>query len=279
MSATNRPPARAAGRAPDGLRAVSIDLDPLKFADGSALIVSGDTRVLVAATLENRVPPFLTGSGSGWATAEYAMLPRATPVRSRREVSRGRPSGRSSEIQRLIGRSLRAALDLGAMAERTLILDCDVLQADGGTRTASITGAWVAAVRALAKALLTGDIERWPVIEQIAAVSVGVVDGVPMLDLDAPEDQSADVDMNVVATAAGNFIEVQGTAEGALFSRSELDQLLDLALIGITDLCTVQHQALADTLAEVDAVRGRTRQKVPPKDESSIWGRPGSTDG
>ena len=274
MSKSSRSPARADGRGVGSLRPVAIELDPLKFADGSALITCGDTRVMVAATLENRVPPFLTGSGSGWATAEYAMLPRATPVRSRREVTRGRPSGRSSEIQRLIGRSVRAALDLRAMDEWTLILDCDVLQADGGTRTAAITGAWVAAVRSLAKALLSGDIERWPVSEQIAAVSVGIVDGAPMLDLDAPEDQSADVDMNVVATAEGSFIEVQGTAEGALFTRPELDRLLDLALTGIGELCTVQNETLAETLAEVDAVRGQKRQKVPPKDEASVWGRP-----
>lgn len=274
MSPAKSPPARAAGRRPESLRRATIELDPLKFADGSALISTGDTRVLTAATLENRVPPFLNGSGTGWATAEYAMLPRATPTRSRREVTRGRPSGRSSEIQRLIGRSLRAALDLEALDQRTLILDCDVLQADGGTRTAAITGAWVAAVRALARALLRGDIERWPVTEQIAAVSVGLVGGVAMLDLDAPEDQAADVDMNVVATAGGSFIEVQGTAEGTLFSRSELDDLLDLALTGIEELCTLQGQVLAETLADVDSVRGRARQKVPPKDESSVWDRP-----
>lgn len=275
MSTSNGPPHRNAGRNADSLRAVSIELDPLKFADGSALISCGDTRVLVAATLEGRVPPFLSGSGSGWLTAEYAMLPRATPVRSRREVTRGRPSGRSSEIQRLIGRSLRAALDLKALGEKTLILDCDVLQADGGTRTASITGAWVAAVRTLAKALLAGDIERWPVVEQVAAVSVGVVDGSPLLDLDAPEDQSADVDMNVVATASGNFVEIQGTAEGALFSRSVNDELLDLAMGGVDELCRQQSAVLTDTLAEVEALRGRTRRKAPPKDESSVWGRPG----
>ena len=274
MSRSDGPPARVGDRDTSELRAASIELDPLKFADGSALVIAGDTRVLVAATLESRVPPFLTGSGRGWATAEYAMLPRATPTRSRREVTRGRPSGRSSEIQRLIGRSLRAALDLRALGEMTLILDCDVLQADGGTRTASITGAWVAAVRALAKALLAGDIERWPVIEQIAAVSVGIVSGVPMLDLDAPEDQSADVDMNVVATAGEKLIEVQGTAEGALFTRAELDRLLDLALGGIGELCALQRSVLAETLAEVDSVRGRSRQKVSPKDEASVWGPP-----
>ena len=274
MTPPSDPPSRTGGREPDRLRPVSIELDPLKFADGSALITCGDTRVLVAASLENRVPPFLTGAGSGWLTAEYAMLPRATPTRSRREVTRGRPSGRSSEIQRLIGRSLRAALDLTTLGEKTLILDCDVLQADGGTRTASITGAWVAAVRALARALMAGDIERWPVVEQIAAVSVGVVGGAPLLDLDAPEDQSADVDMNVVATAAGEFVEIQGTAEGSLFSRSENDRLLDLALDGVSRLCRHQSDVLAETLGEVDEIVGRERRKAPPKDEGSIWGEP-----
>ena len=169
MTESNTAPARAEGRAVDALRNASIELDPLKFADGSALISCGDTRVVVAATIENRVPPFLNGSGSGWATAEYAMLPRATATRSRREVSRGRPSGRSSEIQRLIGRSMRAALDLTALADKTLILDCDVLQADGGTRTASITGAWVAAVRAMARALMAGG-SRWPRARSDASV-------------------------------------------------------------------------------------------------------------
>lgn len=269
---------RADGRRSDELRPARIELDPLKFADGSVLVHCGDTRVLVAATLESGVPRFLLDSGSGWATAEYAMLPRATPVRSRREVTRGRPSGRTSEIQRLIGRSLRAALDLTALGERTLILDCDVLQADGGTRTASITGAWVAAVRALARAFMAGDLERWPVEQQIAAVSIGIVDGHMLLDLDAPEDQAAQVDMNVVATAAGSFVEIQGTAEGALFSRSELDTLLDRALEGIGRLCEVQRDVLEETLGEVDALRGKTRRKAAPKDESSVWGRPGDSE-
>jgi len=265
---------RADQRATDALRPITIELDPLKFADGSALITCGDTKVLVAATLERRVPPFLIGSPSGWATAEYSMLPRATSVRTRREVTRGRPSGRTSEIQRLIGRSLRAALDLEAMTERTLTLDCDVLQADGGTRTASITGAYVAAVSALATALLAGDLKRWPVAQQVAAVSVGIVGGRALLDLDAPEDQSADVDMNIVATAEKNLIEVQGTAERATFTRQELDRLMDLAFAGIGELCSVQNEALSEVLGEVDALRGKTRHKAPPKDEAEIWGRP-----
>lgn len=265
---------RAEGRLPDALRPVTIELDPLKFADGSALITCGDTKVLTAATIERRVPPFLVGTLSGWATAEYSMLPRATSIRTRREVTRGRPSGRTSEIQRLIGRSLRAVLDLEALPERTLILDCDVLQADGGTRTASITAAYVAAVRALARHLLTGDLERWPMVQQVAAVSVGVVDGVAMLDLDAPEDQSAEVDMNIVATAEQSLIEVQGTAERNTFSREMLDRMMDLAMVGIAQLCSVQNDVLAEVTAEVEAVRGKSRRKAPPKDEASVWGRP-----
>jgi ribonuclease PH len=273
MSADSSP-TRADGRAEDALRPVEIELDPLKFADGSALISCGDTRVLVAATIERRVPPFLIGSGSGWATAEYAMLPRATSVRTQREVKRGRPSGRTSEIQRLIGRSMRAALDLRAMPDLTLTLDCDVLQADGGTRTASITGAWVAAVRALSRHFFTGDLLRWPVTKQVAAVSVGIVKGHPLLDLDAPEDQSADVDMNIIATVDESLIEVQGTAERATFSRSELDRLLDLGYAGIADLCRNQSEVLADVLAEVEELGNRERRKAPPKDEAELWGAP-----
>jgi len=273
MSADS-PPIRADGRGDDALRPVAIELDPLKFADGSALITCGDTHVLVAATIERRVPPFLIGSGSGWATAEYSMLPRATSVRTQREIKRGRPSGRTSEVQRLIGRSIRAALDLRAMPELTLTLDCDVLQADGGTRTASITGAWVAAARALSRHFFTGDLTRWPLVKQVAAVSVGIVKGHPLLDLDAPEDQSADVDMNVIATVDESLVEVQGTAERATFSRPELDRLLDLAHLGITDLCRHQSTVLADVLAEVEELGSRKRRKAPPKDEASIWGAP-----
>ena len=247
----------------------------MKFADGSARIEVGDTHVLVGATIENRVPPFLYDKGRGWATAEYAMLPRATPTRSTREVKRGRPSGRSSEIQRLIGRSLRAALDFEALGERTLILDCDVLQADGGTRTAAITGAWVAAVDALSRIYLAGDLQRWPVARQVAAISVGIVDGTPRLDLEASEDQRADVDMNVIATAEGEIIEVQGTGEQRAFSRTELDRLLDLAFGGLEELVAAQNRALAQTLAEVEAVRNKgSRKPAPPKDEKDVWGPP-----
>ncbi len=266
---------RPAGRSDDALRDIGIALGAMKFADGSAQIDAGDTRVLVGATIENRVPPFLIDSGKGWATAEYAMLPRATSTRSRREVTRGRPSGRSSEIQRLIGRSLRAGLDLTALGERTLILDCDVLQADGGTRTAAITGAYVAAVEALSGILLAGDIDRWPVIRQIAAVSVGIVDGRPLLDLEASEDQRADVDMNVVATSEGEIVEVQGTGEGRSFTRGEHDRLVDLALEGIAELVRRQNKALAPVMAEVEAVLAKgSRRPAPPKDERDVWDRP-----
>jgi ribonuclease PH len=266
---------RPHGRAVDALRPVKIELGAMKFAEGSALIEMGDTRVLVSASVESRVPPFLIDSGRGWVTAEYAMLPRATHTRSQREVSRGKPSGRSSEIQRLIGRSLRAAVDLRAMPERTVAIDCDVLQADGGTRTAAITGAYVALAQALGQMLLTGEIPRWPIVQQVAAISVGVVDGTPLLDLEAVEDQNAEVDMNVVATGGGNLVEIQGTGEKAIFSRKELDQLLDLAFKGIDELVAAQNEVLAPTLAEVEAVAGRgKRASAEPRDERDLWGPP-----
>jgi ribonuclease PH len=269
------PTSRPHGRAPDALRPVSIVLEPLKFAEGSALIELGDTRVLVAATVEKRVPSFLSDSGRGWATAEYAMLPRATVTRNPREGTSGRPRGRSAEIQRLIGRSLRAVLDLAALPERTLTLDCDVLQADGGTRAAAITAAWVAAVHGLAKLYLTGDLPRWPVREQVAAVSVGLIGGQPLLDLEAAEDQVAQVDLNVVATAADTLVEVQGTGEQRPFAREELDRLLDLALPGIRQLHAVQHAAVAGLLDEVAAVQARGRRTpAAPRDERDLWGKP-----
>lgn len=266
---------RAHGRAVDVLRPVRIEVGPMKFAEGSALIEMGDTRVLVAASIENRIPPFLEDTGKGWATAEYAMLPRATPTRSTREVVRGKPAGRSAEIQRLIGRSLRAALDLEALSDRTLILDCDVLQADGGTRTAAITGAYVAAAQALAHLYLSGDLTRWPLVRHIAAVSVGLVDGIPLLDLDAREDQGAEVDLNVAGTADGNLVEVQGTGESRSFRRDELDQLLDLALAGIAQLTRHQSGVLSPLLEEVETVRKKgNRRPAPPKNESELWGEP-----
>jgi len=267
---------RAAGRAADALRPVSIEPSPLKYPEGSALIQVGDTRVLVAATVESRVPSFLSGSGRGWLTAEYAMLPRATSTRSQREVNQGKPSGRSAEIQRLIGRSLRAAVDLTALADKTLTLDCDVLQADGGTRTAAITGAYVAAALACAKLFLSGDLLRWPLAAQVAAISVGIVGDVPLLDLDAPEDQSADADMNVVATVDGRLIEIQGTGEKRPFERAEMDRLLDLAFGGIRTLGALQDAVLASTMAEVRDVQSKgKRLKAPPKNEKDLWGRPG----
>ena len=247
----------------------------MKFAEGSARIEVGDTHVLVAASVESRVPPFLRDTGKGWVTAEYAMLPRATATRSQREVVRGRPSGRTSEIQRLIGRSLRAVVDLAALGERTITVDCDVIQADGGTRTASVTAAYVALAQACARLLLTGDVSRWPLSGAVAAVSAGIVDGRPLLDLDYAEDAAATVDMNVVGTPEGELVEIQGTGEERTFRREELDALVDLALGGIAELGRIQRAALAETLAEVDAVLAKSdRRPAPAKDESDLWGRP-----
>ena len=274
VTTETRPLQRVNDRAEDEIRPVRIETGAMKFAEGSALIDVGDTRVLVAASIETRVPPWLIDSGQGWVTAEYAMLPRATHSRSTREVKRGRPSGRSSEIQRLIGRSLRAVIDLEALAGLTLTVDCDVLQADGGTRTAAITGAYVAATEALAHAFLTGDVGRWPVREQVAAVSVGIVGERPLLDLDAAEDRAAAVDMNVVATAGGRLVEIQGTGEERSFTRQELDALVDLALAGIDSLATAQNEALASVLDEVEAARSSDRRPAPPRDERDLWGRP-----
>jgi ribonuclease PH len=257
------------------MRPVSLEIDPLKFAEGSCQIRFGDTRVLVSASVESTVPPFLRDSGQGWVTAEYAMLPRATLTRNRREVSRGRPSGRTSEIQRLIGRALRSVVDLSALGERSVLIDCDVIQADGGTRTAAVTGAWVALYLACARLLMTGDISAWPLTGQVAAISVGVVDGHPLLDLEYVEDQGAEVDMNVVATAEGSLVEVQGTGEKRSFSRPELDALLDLAFGGIAELVEVQSRALAATREQVEALLHRgSRRPAPPKSESELWGAP-----
>jgi ribonuclease PH len=272
---TSPPTTRPNGRPADSLRPVRIETGVLKFAEGSALIELGDTRVLVAASIDNRVPPFKKESGEGWLTAEYSMLPRATHTRSTREVNQGKPSGRTAEIQRLIGRSLRAVVDLTAMPERTLTLDCDVLQADGGTRTAAITGAYVAMVLALGRLLLTGDIQNWPVTDQLAAVSVGLLGGVPLLDLEYVEDQVAEVDMNVVATAGGSLVEIQGTGEKRSFRRQEMDALVDLAFQGIARLAELQNQALAATLEEVAEIRAKGRRRqAPPKSEKDLWGRP-----
>ena len=266
---------RRSGRAPDALRPFSITTDVAKFAEGSARVEAGDTIVHVTASVENRVPGFLTGSGRGWLTAEYSMLPRATASRSPREVSKGRPSGRTAEIQRLIGRALRAAIDLEALGERTVTVDCDVLQADAGTRTASITGAWVAAVLALGRIYLEGDLPGWPVVDQVAAVSVGLVGGEPLLDLDYSEDQFAEVDMNIVATTSGRLIEVQGTGEQRSFDRGELDRMLDLALAGIASLGRQQGEAVAERLAAVEELKARGRRPATaPKDERRLWRPP-----
>ncbi len=273
MSTTPSP--RPEGRALDALRPVRIETGVLKFAEGSALISLGDTRVLVAASVENRVPPFKKDSGEGWLTAEYAMLPRATHTRNQREVSQGKPSGRTAEIQRLIGRSLRAAIDLTALPDRTLTLDCDVLQADGGTRTAAVTGAYVAAVLALGRLALTREITTWPIRDQIAAVSVGIVGGTPRLDLEYVEDQVAEVDMNVVATAGGALVEIQGTGEKRSFRREEMDALVDLAFKGIAELAAAQNAVLATTLEEAQQALSKDRRKpAAPKSEKDLWGRP-----
>jgi ribonuclease PH len=235
---------RRSGRRQDELRAVSLEPGYTRHAEGSVLVAFGDTRVLCTASVEPRVPPWLKGRGNGWVTAEYGMLPRATHTRSAREAARGRQGGRTLEIQRLIGRSLRAVVDLAALGERTITLDCDVLQADGGTRTASITGAYVALCLATRHLQKRGELRSSPVHGQVAAVSVGIVRGEPVLDLDYGEDSEAETDMNVVMNEAGRFIEIQGTAEGHAFQRSELDSLLELATSGINDLLSLQSDVL-----------------------------------
>ena len=236
---------RANGRAADELRRVRFTRRYTRHPEGSVLVEFGDTRVLCTATIENGVPPFLRNSGQGWITAEYGMLPRATHTRSPREAARGKQSGRTQEIQRLIGRSLRAVVDLKALGERTITLDCDVLQADGGTRTAAITGSYVALADAVAALTKKRDLGQSPLHGQVAAVSVGIVAGVPVLDLDYAEDSEAETDMNVVMNGGGAFVELQGTAEGHAFRRHELDELLNLAASGVGQLIALQQQALA----------------------------------
>lgn len=238
---------RTDGRAHDELRPVQITPGFLSYAEGSVLIEMGSTRVVCAASLEDRVPPFLRNSGQGWLTAEYAMLPRSTLTRTAREIGRGGPSGRTHEIQRLIGRSLRAVADMKALGERTLTIDCDVLQADGGTRTAAITGAYVAFALASNHLLKIGKIARPLTANQVAAVSVGIVGNTPLLDLKYDEDSRAEVDMNVVCTSDGRFIELQGTAEREPFSRSQMDELLALATQGIEVLVGLQKSAISQT--------------------------------
>jgi ribonuclease PH len=236
---------RTQDRAADALRPVAITRGYTKHAEGSVLIAFGDTKVLCTASVEERVPPHKRGSGEGWVTAEYGMLPRSTHTRNDREAARGKQNGRTQEIQRLIGRSLRAVFDLKLLGERTIHLDCDVIQADGGTRTAAITGAYVAAHDAVTWLMAQGKISVSPIREPVAAISVGIVKGTPLLDLEYVEDVACDTDMNVVMTGAGHFIEVQGTAEGAAFTRAEMDSLLALADQGIRQLVSLQAAALA----------------------------------
>ena len=236
---------RTGGRAAHALRNVTLQRGYTQHAEGSVLVSFGATRVLCTASVEEKVPPHKRGSGEGWVTAEYGMLPRSTHTRSDREAARGKQSGRTQEIQRLIGRSLRSVFDLAALGERSILIDCDVLQADGGTRTAAITGAFVAAHDAVTWLLGQGKLQASPIREFVAAVSVGMLHGVPLLDLDYSEDSTSDTDMNVVMTGGGHFVEVQGTAEGVAFTRKELDALLGLADQGIRELVAAQRRALA----------------------------------
>lgn len=231
-------------RAAQALRPVSFELDWLRYAEGSVLVTQGETKVMCAVSIEDDVPGFLKDKGQGWLTAEYGMLPRATHTRTKRESQSIKPSGRTQEIQRLIGRSLRAVTDLHALGSRTVRIDCDVLQADGGTRCASITGAWLALSLAMSRLCQQGELTANPLRDHVAAVSVGIVEGVPLLDLDYSEDSNCETDMNVVMTGSGGFVEIQGTAEGAAFSRQELDTLLALAQQGITQLMDAQKRAL-----------------------------------
>jgi ribonuclease PH len=245
---------RPDGRTPEQMRPVIIHPNFMKHAEGSVLIEVGETRVICTASLQEKVPPFLYRSGKGWITAEYGMLPRATTERTDREASKGKQGGRTMEIQRLIGRALRASCSMELLGERTLWIDCDVIQADGGTRTASITGAFVATALALGRLYIDGKITSWPIREWVSAVSVGVVGGVPCLDLNYVEDSGADVDMNIVGTDKGRFVEIQGTAEGRTFSDEEMASMMSLAKLGIAQLVEKQREVLAPTLARVDSL-------------------------
>ncbi len=236
---------RPSQRQPEQLRSLNIVRNFTRHAEGSVLIEIGDTRVLCTASVEENVPPFLRGKGQGWVTAEYGMLPRATHTRGAREAAKGKQTGRTQEIQRLIGRSLRAVTDLVALGERQITLDCDVLQADGGTRCAAITGAWIALHDACAGLVAQGKLAANPLRDHVAAISVGIYQGTPVLDLDYPEDSGCDTDMNVVMTGSGGLVEVQGTAEGEPFSRSQMNTLLDLAEAGIAQLVSAQKAAIA----------------------------------
>ena len=235
---------RPSQRQADELRPIRITRHFTCHAEGSVLIEMGDTRVLCTASVEESVPPFLRGKGQGWVTAEYGMLPRSTHTRSAREAAKGKQTGRTQEIQRLIGRSLRAVIDLGALGERQITLDCDVLQADGGTRCASITGAWIALYDACAKLVAEGKLPANPIRDQVAALSVGIYQGTPVTDLDYPEDSDCDTDMNVIMTGSGGIVEIQGTAEGEPFTRAQMNQLVDMAEAGIQQLIARQKEAL-----------------------------------
>jgi ribonuclease PH len=250
------------GRAPDQLRPVTFRPNFIKHAEGSVLIEVGDTRVVCTASVQEKVPPFLYRSGRGWVTAEYGMLPRATTDRTEREAAKGKQGGRTMEIQRLIGRALRAAVNPELMGERTIWLDCDVIQADGGTRTASITGSYIALVLALGRLYVDGQMANWPVIDFVAAISVGMLGGTPLLDLNYEEDSKAGTDMNVVATDKGKFVEIQGTAENASFSEEEMHAMLGLAKSGIAQLIEKQREVLTPTLTRVDSIaRERLNRK------------------
>lgn len=253
---------RADGRAPDQLRPVVIHPNFTKHAEGSVLIEVGDTRVICTASIQEKVPPFLYRTGRGWVTAEYGMLPRATTERTDREAARGKQGGRTMEIQRLIGRSLRAAVNSEMLGERTVWIDCDVIQADGGTRTASITGSFVALVMALGRIYVDGNLQSWPINDFVAAVSVGILGGTPLLDLNYEEDSKAGVDMNIVATEKGRFIELQGTGEGATFSEEEMTAMMVLAKSGIAQLVAKQHEILEPIITRVnDKARERLNRK------------------
>ena len=245
MSNTSISQPRPSGRVFDAMRQVKIQRQFTRYAEGSVLISMGETQVLCTASVLEKVPPFLKGKGQGWVTAEYGMLPRSTHTRSDREAARGKQSGRTQEIQRLIGRSLRAVMDMSLLGERTIQIDCDVLQADGGTRCASITGAWIAVADAVDGLLAQGLLTQNPLKDSVAAISVGMVDGRAVLDLDYPEDSGCDADMNVVMTGAGRYVEVQGTAEGHTFDRAELNTLLQLAEKGISELARLQTSSRA----------------------------------
>ena len=247
------------GRNPEELRPITISRGYIEHAEGSVLIECGKTKVICTATVEEKVPPFLKGKGEGWITAEYGMLPRATGTRNMREVNRGKPGGRTMEIQRLIGRALRSVIDLKALGERTVWIDCDVIQADGGTRTTSITGAFVALVDAMERLRKSGSVQKLPITDYLAATSVGIIGGIPMLDLAYVEDSKAEVDLNLVMTGQGGVVEVQGTGESGPFSRQQLDDLLALAESGVQRLVTIQRATLGALGAEVDA---RVKQAV-----------------